>query len=100
MILTIKNASGTPAYQVRPHNSECWELWEYRPVKEKESGRETGRTGFKWMSMGKYPTSLNQALLTLHEHLLRRSDIDLDSFEKMAEAVMEAEERIRGCSID
>lgn len=95
MIFTIPNSEGLPTYQIKPHNSECWELWEYRPVKEKDQGKETGRTGFKWVSMGKYPSTLTHALLTLHEYILKRTDIELGEFDKMALAVMESEKRLR-----
>ena len=100
MNFTITNANGIPAYQIRPHNSECWELWEYRPVKEKESGKETGRTGFKWVSLGKYPTRLSHAFLTLYELVLKRSDIDVSGYEQTLEAIQEVERRVKDAERD
>ena len=100
MILTIPNTNGTPAFQIRPHNSECWELWEYRTVEEKEGGVKTGRTGYKWVSMGKYPTRLSHAFLNLYEHVLKRSDLDITGFEECMEAVKQAERRVKDAQRD
>ena len=95
MNITITNDEGIPAYEIRAYNSECWEIWEYKQVEEKEKGRKTGRRGFKWVSAGKYPSTLSQAFLTVYERILKRTDIDLDGFEEVARIVLDTERRVR-----
>lgn len=55
-------------HQIRPYNSNCWEIWELRKVKP----REGGETREEWRSMGKYPGSLASALPMVFEMEMRQ----------------------------
>lgn len=50
-------------HQARPLNSNCWELWELRETRPRDGGEPRER----WRSMGKYPSTLRQALAMLFE---------------------------------
>lgn len=61
MIVEIEN------YQIRPYpNNLCWEIWKFRDVKKKDGSVER-----EWVSEGCYPSTLAQALNTVHERLLK-----------------------------
>lgn len=61
MIVEIEN------YQIRPYpNNLCWEIWKFRGVKKKD-----GSVSEEWVSEGRYPSDLAQALATVHERLLK-----------------------------
>lgn len=61
MIVRIEN------YQIRPYpNHLCWEVWKFRDVKRKD-----GTVEEEWVSEGCYPSTLDQALATVHERLLK-----------------------------
>lgn len=83
MIVQIEN------YQIRPYpNNLCWEIWKFRDVKKKD-----GTVEREWVSEGCYPSTLDQALNTVHERLLKEDKdtiVDLESAVKAVKAQAKA----------
>ena len=57
-------------YQIRPYsNGLCWEIFEYRTVQKR-----TGETVTDWVSVGKYPQTLQHGLQIIYEMALKAGD--------------------------
>jgi hypothetical protein len=77
MIVEIEN------YQIRPYpNNLCWEVWKFRDVKKKD-----GKVEKKWVSEGCYPSTLDHALLIVHERLLKDGCDDVVDLERAMKTV-------------
>lgn len=64
MIIEYKN------WQLRPYsNGLCWELYEYKEVKPKDSDPY-----LDWVFTGKYPSNLSHGLFSIYELALKRGD--------------------------
>ena len=62
-------------YELRPYsNNLCWELFKFCEIKD----RKTNECRMDWKSLGKYPVTLEEGLLTIYESMLRDEDITTD----------------------
>lgn len=86
-------------FKVKPYqNNLCWEIWELRKAKPKD-GIETADTE-AWQFAGKYPTDLENALLTVYELSLKKSGVSGDLRSAMREAHQICEEIKRAVKKD
>jgi hypothetical protein len=82
-------------FRISPHESGlCWQLHEFKKVRHND-----GTATCEWVSMGRYPSSLDGALRQVSEMKLRESDADklhevLDRLDLLAEAIRDAAARI------
>ena len=78
-------------FKVRPyHNGLCWEIWELRKAKAKNG--EEPASAETWQFTGKYPSTLESALLTVYELSLKKSSASGDLKSAMREARQICEE--------
>lgn len=86
-------------YQVRPYsNNLCWEIFEYRPIKDRETKEVTRED---WVSLGVYPDTLGNALETIYERVLKLDSSHvslkeaLDTAKRISKALRASKERAR-----
>lgn len=79
-------------YEIRPYkNNLCWEIYKFRMV---TSSKDNSKHG-EYISLGKYPTDLGQALETLYEFELKKDRVcydlkfAMDEAKKMKKEIMD-----------
>lgn len=78
-------------YQLRPlSNGLCFEIFKYKTVKD----RETGDEGEKWVSMGKYASSLSHGLRIVFDDMIRNDAQAVKGLKATIAKVEEIEQRV------
>ena len=83
-------------YKLTPYGSErCWEMWEWRPERVAEKGRNVGGTvEAGWVSLGRYPGTLEYGLKMLAEQLLMAKSGEAQNVAEIAVMVSEVKKDI------
>lgn len=78
-------------YQLRPlSNGLCFEVFKYKTVKD----RETGDASEKWVSLGRYGSSLSHGLRIVFNDMIRNNEGTVKGLKATIEKVEEIEQRV------
>lgn len=78
-------------YQLRPiANGLCFEVFKYKSVKD----RKTGDEGEKWVSLGRYGSSLSHALRIVFNDMIRNNEGNVKGLKATIAKVEEIEQRV------
>lgn len=78
-------------YRIEPFsNGLCFEIWKYRAVKD----RKTGKEEMRWVSLDKYASTFGHALRIIYNDMMMKEEGTIRGLKAAVEYVHAVEKRI------